>query len=179
MTSFSLVPRTHMTLPYRLGLTPLGPPVAFEASSRGTFPHRSLPRLSSSIPSPFPYDPLSLPAIPPPCRDRTPSPPPLSSPSGPLRRMGTRDALLQIQMGTYANGVTCYYTFPYTNNVLIGPTPYVRRVWGAEPPVSTLSLSHSSTFTPFSLAFPPTTRAGSSAASAERISDIRDRKSVV
>jgi len=37
------------------------------------------------------------------------------------RRMGTRDALLQIQMGTYANGVTCYYTFPYTNNVLIGP----------------------------------------------------------
>lgn len=44
--------------------------------------------------------------------------------------MGTRDALLQIQMGTYANGVTCYYTFPYTNNVLIGPTPYVRRVRG-------------------------------------------------
>lgn len=44
--------------------------------------------------------------------------------------MGTRDALLQIQMGTYANGVTCYYTFPYTNNVLIEPTPYVRRVRG-------------------------------------------------
>lgn len=46
------------------------------------------------------------------------------------RRMGTRDALLQIQMGTYANGVTCYYTFPYTNNVLIEPTPYVRRLRG-------------------------------------------------
>jgi len=52
--------------------------------------------------------------------------------------MGTRDALLQIQMGTYTNGVTCYYTFPYTNNVLIGPTPYVRRVWGAGTPVSPL-----------------------------------------
>lgn len=87
--------------------------------------------------------------------------------------MGTRDALLQIQMGTYANGVTCYYTFPYTNNVLIGPTPYVRRVWGAGPPVSTLSLSRSFPSTPFSLALPLTTRAGSSAASAERISDIR------
>lgn len=87
--------------------------------------------------------------------------------------MGTRDALLQIQMGTYANGVTCYYTFPYTNNVLIGPTPYVRRVWGAGPPVSTLSLSRSFPSTSFSLALPLTTRAGSSAASAERISDIR------
>lgn len=42
-----------------------------------------------------------------------------------FRRMRTRDALLQIQMGTYANGATCYYTFPYTNNVLIGPAPWL------------------------------------------------------
>lgn len=83
MTSLSLVPRTHITLPYRLGFTPLGPSVAFEASSRGLFPHRSLPRLSSSIPSPFPYDPLSLPAIPPPCCGRTPPPPPSLSSLGP------------------------------------------------------------------------------------------------
>ena len=45
-----------------------------------------------------------------------------------FRRMRTRDALLQIQMGTYANGATCYYTFPYTNNVLIGPAPWL---WAA------------------------------------------------
>lgn len=51
------------------------------------------------------------------------------------RRMGTRDALLQIQMGTYANGVTCYYTFPYTNNVLIGPhTLRAPRTGGRAPP---------------------------------------------
>lgn len=49
--------------------------------------------------------------------------------------MGTRDALLQIQMGTYANGVTCYYTFPYTNNVLIGPhTLRAPRTGGRAPP---------------------------------------------
>jgi len=74
--------------------------------------------------------------------------------------MGTRDALLQIQMGTYANGVTCYYTFPYTNNVLIGPTPYVRRVRGAETPVSPLPRR-------------PPGPADPRAASAERISDTR------
>lgn len=139
MTSLWPVTRTHMTLLYRLEFTSLGPPAAFEAPSRGLFPHRS-PSLISLDSFTFPIRSSPSPGhFPSPCRDHTPSPP--TSPSGPLRRMGTRDALLQIQMGTYANGVTCYYTFPYTNNVLIGPTPYVRRVWGAGPMVYHLSLS--------------------------------------
>lgn len=51
-----------------------------------------------------------------------------------FRGTRTRDALLQIQMGTYANGATCYYTFPYTNNVLIGPAPWPRRVRACSSP---------------------------------------------
>lgn len=51
-----------------------------------------------------------------------------------FRGMRTRDALLQIQMGTYANGATCYYTFPYTNNVLIGPAPWLCAAYELDPP---------------------------------------------
>ena len=52
-----------------------------------------------------------------------------------FRGMRTRDALLQIQMGTYANGATCYYTFPYTNNVLIGPAPWLCAAYELDPPM--------------------------------------------
>lgn len=72
-----------------------------------------------------------IPSRPSRCRDNPPSLGPFVS----TWWMGTRDALLQIQMGTYANGVTCYYTFPYTNNVLIGPhTLRAPRTGGRAPP---------------------------------------------
>jgi hypothetical protein len=107
-----------------------------QTPSRSPFPHRSRSFISLDSFA-FPERGLSVSFRP----ISSPLAANFSSP-GPrfvcTRRMGTRDALLQIQMGTYANGVTCYYTFPYTNNVLIGPTPYVRRVRGAGTPVSPL-----------------------------------------
>lgn len=60
-----------------------------------------------------------------------------------FRGMRTRDALLQIQMGTYANGATCYYTFPYTNNVLIGPRTSRLSVYAPWKPIYRSFCAHS------------------------------------
>lgn len=144
MTSFSFV-LAYVTLSTRVNplsvswgplLSLLAQSVASSLSSSLSRPHFCL---SLSIPLPFPYDTLRLASAilsPPALLAAAVLTPSRGSFVG-TRRMGTRDALLQIQMGTYANGVTCYYTFPYTNNVLIGPhTLRAPRTGGPGPPVS-------------------------------------------
>lgn len=73
----------------------------------------------------------------------SPSPPFLGPALLSFRGMRTRDALLQIQMGTYANGATCYYTFPYTNNVLIGPRTSWLSVYAPWKPIYRSFCAHS------------------------------------
>lgn len=96
-----------------------------------TFP----PLLSRTLRTVHPTVPRLVPS--------SPSPPFLGPALLSFRGMRTRDALLQIQMGTYANGATCYYTFPYTNNVLIGPRTSWLSVYAPWKPIYRSFCAHS------------------------------------